>query len=164
MGEDQWEAWSWSCYLMANERPTKKNAPYGADRKTNIRTWQPIFKTESYQLKLLRFQCLDIAAPYGAPAARCRMDIALVMDVSKWWADSMVGHHLKKCILAEALAWLCLQMANTPRDGTGWYKPKGMYCGVRTPEHLLQEKLNLYYKIPMVKEELVEQLKPCTSP
>ena len=26
-----------------------------------------------------------------------------------------------------------------PRDGTGCYKPKGMYCGIHTPEHVLRE-------------------------
>ena len=38
-----------------------------------------------------------------------------------------------------------------PRDGTGWYKPLGMYCGVITLEYLLLEKLSLSHKIPFVK-------------
>ena len=36
-GEDQWEAWNWSCDLRANERP-KKTPPDGADRQTDRQT------------------------------------------------------------------------------------------------------------------------------
>ena len=36
-GEDQWEAWKWSCDLRVNERP-KKNAPDGADKQTRRQT------------------------------------------------------------------------------------------------------------------------------